>query len=114
MAQMRQVYRALYSATGAHYQELYDAIRSVVVPAASVPLLGSHGPDLEPLTGTVFEAVRSVVEHWPQPPSPIPGRSWSEVLDLKRVVPRPSNRAVLRTLIVKVARPGRGARLGRP
>jgi hypothetical protein len=115
MAQVRQVYRALYSETGAHYQELYDALRSVVVPAAAaVPLLGSHGADLAPLTGTVFEAVRSVVEHWPQPPSPIAGRSWSEVLDLKRVVPRPPNRAVLRALLGKVARPGMGARLGRP
>lgn len=115
MARVRQVYGALYSETGAHYQELYDALRSVIAPAAeAVPLLGSHGADLEPLTGTVFEVVRSVVEHWPQPPSPIAGRSWSELLDLRPVVPRPSNRAVLRALLRKVAQPGNGARSGLP
>jgi hypothetical protein len=114
MARVRHVYRALYSETGAHYQELYEALRSVVASAATVPLIGSHGTDLEPLAGSVFEAVRSVVEHWPQPPTPIAGRSWSDLLDLSRVVPRPSNRSVLRALLRKVAGPGTGARLGLP
>lgn len=49
MARVRHVYRALYSETGAHYQELYDALRSVVADdAVVVPLIGSHGADLEP------------------------------------------------------------------
>jgi hypothetical protein len=114
MASAREVYRALYSETGTHYQELYDALRSVVAVAAAVPLLGSHGTELEPLSGPIFEVVRSVVEHWPQPLSPIRGRSWSEVLNLRRVVLRPSNRAVLRALLRKVARPGIGASSGLP
>lgn len=115
MARVRQVYRALYSETGAHYQELYDALRSVVAAGTGdVPLIGSHGTEPEPLTGPIFEVVRSVVEHWPQPLSPIRGRSWSEVLKLTRLLPRPSNRAVLRALLRKVARPGIGARSGLP
>jgi hypothetical protein len=115
MARVRHVYRALYSETGAHYQELYEALRSVMTAdAATVPLIGSHGADLEPLTGPVFEAVRSVVEHWPQPRSPIAGRSWSELLDLTPVLPRSCNRAVLRALLRKVGRPGSGPRLGLP
>jgi hypothetical protein len=115
MARVRQVYRALYSDTGAHYQELYDALRGVVaIDADGVPLLGGHGSDLEPLIGPVFEAVRSVVEHWPQPPNPIAGRSWSELLDLSPVVPRPCNRAALRALLRKVGRPGTRAKLGLP
>ena len=36
MARVRQVYRALYSETGANYQELYDALRSVVAAGAGM------------------------------------------------------------------------------
>jgi hypothetical protein len=143
-ARVRHVYRALYSETGANYQELYDALRSVAggatggVPlsgslesgcpgdavepvnaqvfeavvdgeAVAVPLLGNHGEEFEPLAGQVFDAVRSIVEHWPQPPTPLAGRSWSELLDMTRVAPRfSSNRGALRTLLRKVAGPGSG------
>ena len=47
MAHVRDVYRALYSETGANYQELYDALRSVVAAAA-----GRHSPDRQPRRGT--------------------------------------------------------------
>jgi hypothetical protein len=116
MARVREVYRALYSETGANYQELYDALRSrlgsgdVAVPM----LLGSHGPEAPELTGVVFEVVRSVVERWPQPPNPIAGRSWSELLDLSRVSCRRSNRAELRSLLRKVAGQGSGAKGANP
>jgi hypothetical protein len=45
------------------------------------------------------------VEHWPQPPDPIKGRSWADLLRLERVRPRRGNRSILRTLIRKVAGP---------
>ncbi len=105
---LRGVYRALYSETGANYQELYDALRSSLAgqPMATPLLIGSHGAVAPELTGAVFEVVRSVVERWPQPPNPIAGRSWSELLDLSLIPLRPSNRAELRCLLRKVA--GRG------
>ena len=114
MENVRQAYRALYSETGANYQELYDALRSVgVLGGDTVTLLGSHGPEIEQLTGPLFDAVRSVVEHWPQPPSPIAGRSWSELVGLSRVAVRPpSKRAVLGALLRKVAGPGVGGQPG--
>ncbi|MCE5307503.1 MAG: hypothetical protein LLG20_07660 [Acidobacteriales bacterium] len=112
MCPVRNVYRALYSETGANYQELYHALRSLLSKVLTVPLIGNHGAELDQLHGMVFEVVRSIVERWPQPPNPIAGRSWSELLDLSRVTRRPSNRAVLRALLRKVAGRGAGARHG--
>jgi hypothetical protein len=61
------------------------------------------------LEGLVFDTVRSIVENWPQPPDPIRGRSWSDLLRLERVRVRTSNRSILRALIRKVAGPAGSA-----
>ena len=106
---VQTVYRALYSETGANYQELYEALRSVVPPLDGIRLLGSHGAEPAELEGLVFETVRSIVEHWPQPPDPIRGRSWHDLLRLESVRARRGNRSILRTLIWKVAGPNGSA-----
>jgi hypothetical protein len=112
MSRVRETYRSLYSTAGAGYSELYDALRSSLADTIDVPLIGCHGAELPVLTGVVFEAVRSIVERWPQPPNPIRGRSWSELLQLPEVRPRSSNRVKLRTLLRKVAGPGTGGTRG--
>jgi hypothetical protein len=109
---VREIYRALYSPAGATYHELYDALRSILPETIQVPLIGSHREELPELAGVVFEAVRSIVERWPQPPDPIAGRSWSELLKLADVRPRRSNRARLRSLLQKVAGQGAGGTRG--
>jgi len=45
MADVQTVYRALYSETGANYQELYEALRRVLPPLDGIRLLGSHGTE---------------------------------------------------------------------
>jgi hypothetical protein len=112
---IRECYRLLYSETGATYHELFEAMRGIMDPPSGTGpmLIGSHGQEIPELGGTIFDVVRSVVENWPQPPRPIAGRSWSELLDLSRVTCRRSNRTELRTILRKVAGPGRGARLAR-
>jgi hypothetical protein len=103
MRHVQPVYRALYSETGANYKELYDALRRALPPLDGIRLLGSHGAELAELEGLVFETVRSIVEHWPQPPDPIKGRSWADLLRLEQVRVRRGNRSILRALIRKVA-----------
>jgi hypothetical protein len=112
MRQVQAVYRALYSEAGASYQELYDALRRGLPPAGGTRLIGSHGAEPAELEGLVFETVRSIVEHWPQPPDPIRGRSWDDLLRLESVRVRRGNRSILRALIRKVAGP-RGPALAR-
>jgi hypothetical protein len=116
LTHLQGLYRALYSDQGADYKELYDALTQAMPNhGAEARLLGSHGQDIGELSGALFEAVRQVVEHWPQPPNPIKGRSWSSVLEETRVglVRGPSNREVLRGLLRKVARAGTGSSNGR-
>jgi hypothetical protein len=113
MRSVRPVYRALYSETGASYHELYNVLKSMVPPEGGVQLIGNHvydktdglpaGETETELEGLVFDMVRTIVEHWPQPPDPVQGRSWDELLRFERVRPRPSNRGILRSLIRKVA-----------
>ena len=109
MAHVQSVYRALYSETGANYKELYDALRRVLSPLDGIRLLGSHGVEPAELEGLVFETVRSIVEHWPQPPDPIRGRSLHDLLRLESVRARRGNRSILRALIRKVAGPNGSA-----
>jgi hypothetical protein len=103
MRHVQAVYRALYSETGANYQELYDALRRALPLLDGLRLIGSHGAEPAELEGLVFDTVRSIVENWPQPPDPIRGRSWSDLLRLERVRVRRCNRRILRELIWKVA-----------
>jgi hypothetical protein len=105
MRHVQPVYRALYSETGANYKELYDALRRALPPLDGIRLHGSHGAEPAELEGLVFDTVRSIVEHWPQPPDPIKGRSWAALLRLERVCVRRENRSILRALIRKVAGP---------
>lgn len=106
------VHQALYSSTGASYQEVFEALpkeldNSTVVKAQ---LLGGHqgaaGVELEQVSPLMFDTVRSIVEQWPQPPDPIKGRSLADVLKTQTIhrdkVP-PSTRQVLRGLMRKVA-----------
>ena len=105
MRHVQAVYRALYSETGAGYQELYNALRRGLPPAGGLRLIGSHGSEPAEQEGLVFDMVRSIVEHWPQPPDPIRGRSWNDLLRLECVRVRRGNRNILRLLIRKVAGP---------
>jgi hypothetical protein len=119
-AVVAEVHCALYSATGATYQEVFEALPRLLAGQdfGDVPLLGGHGeegvPDgeLEHRSPVLFDIVRGIVEQWPQPPDPIRGRSLADVLSATTVQPRkpPSGRAVLRALMRKVAgRNGAGA-----
>ena len=117
-ARLRAVYRALYSPAGAGYQELYDALRDQVseANAESVVLIGDHADangasaeHLDESSPVLFEAVRSVVERWPQPPDPIAGRSMADLLRQSVVRPRRSNRAALRRLLRSIGDQGTGS-----
>jgi hypothetical protein len=103
MRHVQPVYRALYSETGANYKELYNALRRALPSLDGIRLIGSHGDEPAELEGLVFDTVRSIVEHWPQPPNPLKGRSWADLLCLERVRVRRGNRSILRELIRKVA-----------
>ena len=110
---IRDVHVALYSDTGATYQEVFKVLPRLVPEDAikNVPLLGGHGDGsstegrLEHRSPVLFDVVRSIVEHWPQPPESIQGRSLADVLKDCAVQPTrlPSNRALLRKLIRKIA-----------
>jgi hypothetical protein len=108
-----EIHAALYSETGASYHEVFDVLPKLV-PAGSIegiPLIGGHGEDgsgagaLEVRSPVLFDVVRSIVEHWPQPPDPIRGRSLADVLKAStvRAARLPSNRTLLRRAIRKVA-----------
>jgi hypothetical protein len=119
-ARIREVHAALYSKAGASYHEVYELLPKALAggdadPAGGyitdVPLLGGHGDEtiadgqLERHSPLLFDIVRELVEDWPQPPDPIKGRSLADVLSSTTLTPQrmPSNRAMLRGLICKVA-----------
>ncbi|MCK6564683.1 MAG: hypothetical protein HUU14_12390 [Dehalococcoidia bacterium] len=114
MEAARGVYEQLYSARGASYQDLYEVLRRQVTDegAATVPLLGGHcgakesieDVDLRDGPPVLFDAVRRIVEEWPQPPDPIAGRSLEDVIGESRVAPRSeaANRQILRRLLRQV------------
>jgi hypothetical protein len=113
VSRIRDVHAALYSDTGATYQEVFEVLPRLVPADAirNVPLLGGHGDgsastgQLEGRSPVLFDIVRSIVEQWPQPPDPIKGRSLADVLkeSFVQATRLPSNRALLRKLIRKVA-----------
>ena len=123
-ARVQEIHHALYSEGGASYHEVYEALPvilntldqagkdgSAATPIHEIPLMGGHdesGIDagqLEQQTSVLFDIVRQLVEHWPQPPDPIKGSSLTDVLNRYSVKARKvtSNRAMLRSLIHKVA-----------
>ena len=104
-----ELYRALYSETGVSYDEIYKGFRFFKgedLPATL--LIGAHpesaqtgpmvdcrsgdngtggplvidstNPDLQGEAPVLLDLVRGIVEKWPQPPDPIKGRSFSDVL----------------------------------
>ncbi len=112
-ARVQEIHQALYSAAGASYQEVYEALPKLLgsIDIGGVALLGGHPaegvPDgqLEQQAPVLFDIVRSLVEQWPQPPDPIRGRSLADVLQTTSIQarPLPGNRRLLRQLIRKVA-----------
>ena len=114
--ELREVYRALYSPKGVGYDELYEVLRRSVPAglAFAVALLGDHrgtgdepgsaAGDLERRSPLLIEAVRRIVERWPQPPDPVRGRSLADLLrnEEARPVRRPSNRSLLAALLRRV------------
>ena len=117
------VHQALYSPTGATYQEVIDVLPRLLVDFGldGIPLLGDHsGEGGSPAvfaegSSVLTDVVRKIVEEWPKTPDPIRGRALGELLDeeLIRHQPQPSARVVLRRLIRKLAveGSGRGARI---
>ena len=111
-AEVTEVYQSLYSETGITYQEVHDVLPRLVGDGAGhIPLLGGHDRggatdgDLENRSPILFDIVRSIVEEWPQPPDPISGRSLADVINSETTFPKriPSNRKILRGLLMKVA-----------
>lgn len=106
-----ELHAALYSPAGASYKEVFDILPQWLDGAmlAGIPLLGGHDNEdgrLEQRSPLLFDAVREIVERWPQPPDPIRGRSLADVLEQQTLAPRrpPDARSVLRRLIHTVAK----------
>lgn len=112
-AHLAALHERLYSPTGATYEELREALSREVPEERVVVLLGDHSAagegsssdgGLEHRAPEFMEHVRSIVERWPQPPTPIAGRSASDLLKRSRIrVPPPSRRTMLASLLRKVA-----------
>lgn len=114
-AAARHVYEQLYSKLGASYHDLYEVLRDSISEsqALEVPLLGGHEPtigdgseSLDPCTGSplVFEAVRQVIQDWPEVPNPIRGQSLQDLARRELITPAivPTNRQALRLLLRRV------------
>ena len=116
-----ELHAALYSEAGASYQEVFDALPSVLKKTLfdGITLLGDHpnaglgsaDGQLEQRAPLLVEVVREIVERWPQPPDPIRGRSLADVLQHRRghLEHIPSYRAQLARLLQQVAGAGGGA-----
>jgi hypothetical protein len=116
-----EVHQALYSEAGASYHEVYKILPRVLKAGgggvAGIPLIGDHSGTvaLEQQSPLLFDVVSDLVGKWPQPPNPIRGRALSDVLKFGEIAPKPtpSNRAILRRLILRVARNGTSGRIRR-
>jgi hypothetical protein len=122
-AAVSEVYRGLYSETGVTYDEIFEILPRLVVDGgvSGIPLLGGHDEDgatsggIEHRSPVLFDVVRSIVEEWPQPPDPISGRSLADILRQDTLSTRrvPGNRAVLRSLLRRIAGKGANGRIRR-
>jgi hypothetical protein len=120
MRALAEVHRSLYSEKGATYHEIFDALRYSLTEemVSGVFLLGDHADrgsqfgQLDARSPLLFDMVRQIVERWPQPPDPIRGRSLAEVMKNEhiQVSRQPSNAAILRNLLRRVANAGHGGR----
>lgn len=112
-SELADLHARLYSVESVCYDELRDALSESVPPNFSVELLGDHGAsgegsssdgDLEMRSPELLEHIRRIVERWPQPPTPLIGRSLSEFVKRSRtVVPPPSKRTQLIWLLRRIA-----------
>ncbi len=106
-------YRALYSETGADYYDLFEALGTAIHgELTGTQLLGDHMGETPELNGTgmLFDAVRDIVERWPQPPNPIRGRSLADAISITKVDRVPVNdRAALASFLRRVAAPRPGS-----
>lgn len=96
----RLIHKLYYSNQGT-FLEVFELIQQQLAKALQCPeqfgcvdaetlqdimdrLLGNHGDDHRGIEATddpeLFQAIRQIVEEWPQPPDPIKGRSLSDVL----------------------------------
>ncbi|MBM4111745.1 MAG: hypothetical protein FJ254_10430, partial [Phycisphaerae bacterium] len=118
-AELADLHKRLYSEQGVGYDELRQALQAHGLAKELPPdvvLLGDHREhgagsssdgDLEHRAPELLEQVRRIVERWPQPPTPIVGRSMSDFMSSVKVAPiAPSKRSELRALLRRVA--GRG------
>jgi len=108
---VNEVHAALYSGSGASYQEVYKLLPKLIGKNLldGIPLIGGHEEvsdgQLEIRSPVLFDIVRGLVEQWPQPPDPIRGRSLSDIINTNTIQPKRklTNRSILRNLICKVA-----------
>ncbi len=113
--EIRSAYIALYSPTSISYHELFRLLTSELRIDSQPVLLGNHEGEIPQLesSAALFEAVRVIVEQWPQPPTPIEGRSWASLLEPTNVAvaKEVSDRELLSGLIRRI---GRAGNCGRP
>jgi hypothetical protein len=112
-APLRDLHMRLYSEQGVGYDELRSALADAAVDVPDVVLLGDHRPhgsgsssdgDLELRCPEMLEQIRRIVERWPQPPTPIIGRSMADFVKGTRIeVKPPSKRSRLRWLLQRIA-----------
>jgi hypothetical protein len=107
------VHEALYSAKGATYYDIFDALRGRLTElmVQDVVLIGGHNENgaiagrFEARSSLLMGAVRQIVERWPQPPDPIAGRSLADLLKNEEIKTerKPSNVKILARLLRTVA-----------
>jgi hypothetical protein len=110
------VHKALYSAKGATYHDIFDALRGQLTESMvqGVVLIGDHdgkeaiAGHFEARSPLLMNAVRQIVERWPQPPDPIAGRSFADLLKEEQVGTerKPSNAKILAGLFRRIALAG--------
>ena len=118
---LADLYRRLYTPAGVGYDELRQALRPRVNPDAlhMVVLLGDHRREeegassagqLEIRSPALLQEVRRIVERWPQPETPIEGRSLADMLKASATTATPpSNTSRLAQLLRRI---GGGSRRG--
>ena len=124
------LYWGLYSKAGVSYDEIRDALASVLDDeiVSGIPLIGGHGSEAdgvesgegakkrvetEPagaLSPVLSELLADIAAEWPNPST---GRSWVELLQQATIRPRsvPGNRATLRRLLARLAHCGSAGRI---
>jgi hypothetical protein len=110
---LASVHRALYSAKGATYHDIFDALRGHLTESMvqRVVLIGDHDENgataghFEARSPLLMGAVRQIVERWPPPPNPIAGRSLADLLKEERIGTerKPSNAKILSGLFRRIA-----------